>query len=158
MFHLRRFARLWGHEELEVRMLIDNADEPYFVPAGTPLHTQLRNFQLQQERIGLVVNEYGEIEGLVTLEDVLEEIVGEFTTDPAMTSTDVHPQADGTYLIDGAASIRQLNRTMAWELPTEGPRTLTVCCSSASRPFPNPERACSSPATPSRSCRAREMP
>ena len=99
-------------------------DEPYFVPAGTPLHTQLRNFQLQKERIGLVVNEYGEIEGLVTLEDVLEEIVGEFTTDPAMTSTDVHPQADGTYLIDGAASIRQLNRTMAWELPTEGPRTL----------------------------------
>ena len=124
IFHLRRFTRLWEHEELEVRMLLDNSDEAYFVPAGTPLHTQLRNFQQQQQRIGLVVNEYGDIEGLVTLEDVLEEIVGEFTTDPAMTSTDVHPQADGTYLIDGAANIRQLNRTMAWELPTEGPRTL----------------------------------
>ena len=124
IFHLRRFAKLRGHERLEVQSLIDSADEAYFVPSGTPLHTQLRNFQQQQQRIGLVVDEYGDIEGLVTLEDVLEEIVGEFTTDPAMTSTDVHPQADGTYLIDGAASVRQLNRSMAWELPTDGPRTL----------------------------------
>ena len=124
VFHLRRFVRLREHEELDAELLAAHADEPYFVPAGTPLHTQLRNFQLQRERIGLVVNEYGEIEGLITLEDVLEEIVGEFTTDPAMTSTDVHPQPDGTYLIDGAANLRQLNRAMAWELPTGGPRTL----------------------------------
>ena len=124
MFHLRRIARLWDRDELDHQLLVDNSDEAYFVPAGTPLHTQLRNFQQQQQRIGLVVNEYGDIEGLVTLEDVLEEIVGELTTDSTMTSTDVHPQPDGTYLIDGAASIRQLNRTMAWELPTEGPRTL----------------------------------
>ena len=124
VFHLKRFARLWEHEELDVKMLTDNADEIYFVPAGTPLHTQLRNFQQRQERIGLVVDEYGDVQGLVTLEDVLEEIVGDFTTDPAMTGTDVHPQADGTYLIDGAANLRQLNRTMAWELPTQGPRTL----------------------------------
>ena len=124
VFHLKRFAKLWEHEELDVKMLADNADEIYFVPAGTPLHTQLRNFQQRQERIGLVVDEYGDVQGLVTLEDVLEEIVGDFTTDPAMTGTDVHPQADGTYLIDGAANLRQLNRTMAWELPTQGPRTL----------------------------------
>ena len=124
VFHLRRFAKLWEHEELDVKMLTDNADETYFVPAGTPLHTQLRNFQQRQERIGLVVDEYGDVQGLVTLEDVLEEIVGDFTTDPAMTGSDVHPQADGTYLIDGAANLRQLNRTMAWELPTRGPRTL----------------------------------
>ena len=124
IFHLRRFAKLWEHEELDVKMLTDNADEIYFVPAGTPLHTQLRNFQQRQERIGLVVDEYGDVQGLVTLEDVLEEIVGDFTTDPAMAGSDVHPQADGTYLIDGAANLRQLNRTMAWELPTKGPRTL----------------------------------
>ena len=124
IFHLRRFAKLWEHEELDVKMLTDNADDIYFVPAGTPLHTQLRNFQQQQERVGLVVDEYGDVQGLVTLEDVLEEIIGDFTTDPAITGTDVHPQADGTYLIDGAANIRELNRTMAWELPTQGPRTL----------------------------------
>ena len=124
VFHMRRFTRLWEHDQLDVQMLMDQSEEAYFVPSGTPLHTQLRNFQQQQQRIGLVVNEYGDIEGLVTLEDVLEEIVGEFTTDPAMTSTDVHPQPDGTYLIDGAANIRQLNRAMSWELPTGGPRTL----------------------------------
>ena len=79
---------------------------------------QLLNFQRAQERIG------GEIEGLATLEDLLEEIVGQFTTDPTDYSPDVHPQPDGTFLVDGSAFVRELNRTMQWELPTEGPRTM----------------------------------
>ena len=85
---------------------------------------QLLNFQRAQERIGLIVDEYGEIEGLATLEDLLEEIVGQFTTDPTAYSSDVHPQADGTYLVDGSANIRALNRAMHWELPTAGPKTM----------------------------------
>ena len=100
------------------------ADEPYFIPAGTPLSAQLLNFQRAHERIGLVVDEYGEIEGLATMEDLLEEIVGQFTTDPTDYSPDVHPQADGTYLVDGSANVRELNRAMQWELPTDGPRTM----------------------------------
>jgi Mg2+/Co2+ transporter CorB len=124
ILHLRRVLKCVNRGELGIQDLIDNADEPYFVPAGTPLSTQLRNFQRQTERIGLIVDEYGDIQGLVTLEDLLEEIVGEFTTDPADKSTDVHPQPDGTYLVDGTANVRELNRSMGWELPTDGPRTI----------------------------------
>nr|VFJ60445.1 MAG: Mg2+ and Co2+ transporter CorB, contains DUF21, CBS pair, and CorC-HlyC domains [Candidatus Kentron sp. FM]VFJ71070.1 MAG: Mg2+ and Co2+ transporter CorB, contains DUF21, CBS pair, and CorC-HlyC domains [Candidatus Kentron sp. FM]VFK12499.1 MAG: Mg2+ and Co2+ transporter CorB, contains DUF21, CBS pair, and CorC-HlyC domains [Candidatus Kentron sp. FM] len=112
------------HNRFDGEHLIPYAREPFFVPAGTPLHTQLVNFQRHRERMGLVVDEYGDIQGLVTLEDILEEIVGEFTTDPASSIPDVHPQADGSYLVDGSASIRALNRTMRWELPVDGPKTL----------------------------------
>ena len=124
VLHLRKVLEPLEHEELTKEWLLENANEPYFVPAGTPLNTQLRNFQRQRQRIGLVVDEYGEVDGLVTLEDLLEEIVGEFTTDPADVSPDVHPQDDGTYLIDGGANVRELNRGMRWELPTDGPKTL----------------------------------
>ena len=124
VLHLRKVLEPLEHEELTKEWLLENANEPYFVPAGTPLNTQLRNFQRQRQRIGLVVDEYGEVDGLVTLEDLLEEIVGEFTTDPSDVSPDVHPQDDGTYLIDGGANVRELNRGMRWELPTDGPKTL----------------------------------
>jgi Mg2+/Co2+ transporter CorB len=124
MLHLRRVLAPLARGDLTKERLRANAADPYFVPAGTPLHTQLRNFQHQGERIGLVVDEYGDIDGLVTLEDLLEEIVGEFTTDPAALSADIHPQPDGTYLVDGSANIRELNRAMRWDLPTEGPKTL----------------------------------
>lgn len=97
---------------------------PYFVPASTPLHTQLINFQRQHRRIGLVVDEYGDIQGLVTLEDILEEIVGEFTSDPADQSPDVIAEPGGAYLVSGGASIRELNRTLHWQLPIAGPKTL----------------------------------
>ncbi|HSS66016.1 MAG TPA: transporter associated domain-containing protein, partial [Gammaproteobacteria bacterium] len=124
VLHVRRVLKHVNRGKLEASDLIHNAQEPYFVPGGTPLSTQLRNFQRQGERVGLVVDEYGDIQGLVTIEDLLEEIVGEFTTDPADQSPDVHPQPDGTYLLDGAANVRELNRSMHWELPTSGPRTI----------------------------------
>lgn len=122
--HLRNVLGLQRKGEItreEFRKLIREA---YFIPEGTQLHNQLLNFQKRRRRIGMVVDEYGDIQGLVTLDDILEEIVGEFTTDPATTSRDIHPQEDGTYLIDGSANIRELNRVMNWDLPTEGAKTL----------------------------------
>jgi Mg2+/Co2+ transporter CorB len=122
--HVRRLMHLLRQGQLSQEGLEGAAREPYFVPASTPLHTQLQNFQRSQRRVGLVVDEYGEIQGLVTLEDILEEIVGEFTSDPAAQNQDIVAQPDGTYLVDGGASVRDLNRTLHWELPTAGPRTL----------------------------------
>ncbi|MDH3314211.1 MAG: HlyC/CorC family transporter [Gammaproteobacteria bacterium] len=124
VLHLRKVLKHVNRGKINKADLVHNAQEPYFVPGGTPLSTQLRNFQRQGERVGLIVDEYGDIEGLVTIEDLLEEIVGEFTTDPADQSPDVHPQPDGTYLVDGTANLRELNRSMHWELPTNGPRTI----------------------------------
>ena len=124
LIHLRRTIRLFQQQEFskdEFRNLIRDV---YFVPEGVPLNTQLINFQKERRRIGLVVNEYGEIQGLITLEDILEEIVGEFTTDPAASSKDIHLQEDGTYLVDGSTSVRELNKLLHWTLPTEGPKTL----------------------------------
>ena len=94
------------------------------MPEGTPLSTQLVQFQRRRERIALVVDEYGDIQGIVTLEDILEEIVGEFTTDPADDDVDVVPESKDTFLVDAAANIRELNRSQDWELPTDGPKTL----------------------------------
>lgn len=124
VIRMRELLMTARYNELDVENLVACAREPYFVPAGTPLHTQLVNFQRHRERMGLVVDEYGDIQGLVTLEDILEEIVGEFTTDPAASIPDVHPQADGSYLVDGSAGIRALNRTMQWDLPIDGPKTI----------------------------------
>ena len=98
--------------------------EPYFVPTKTNLHMQLINFQRQRERLALAVDEYGDIEGLATIDDLLEEVVGEFTTDLQNYSRDVYPQGDGTFLVDGTANIRELNRAYDWTLPEDGPKTL----------------------------------
>jgi Mg2+/Co2+ transporter CorB len=97
---------------------------PYFVPEGTPLYQQLLNFQREKQRVGLVVDEYGDFLGLITLTDILEEIVGEFTTDPADTISEIHRGEDGSLLIDCSISIRELNRALRWKLPTRGPKTL----------------------------------
>lgn len=96
----------------------------YFIPEGTPLTTQLINFRKNKRRMGFVVDEYGDIQGLVTIEDILEEIVGEFTTDPSSLHQDFYQDTDGSYLIDGSTHIRILNRNLNISLPTDGPKTL----------------------------------
>ncbi|WP_069383179.1 HlyC/CorC family transporter [Halomonas caseinilytica] len=124
MLHLRNAARFLSRGEVTKAAIVQEAREPYFIPESTPLHTQLLNFQKQKRRIGIVVDEYGDVEGLVTLEDILEEIVGEFTTDVASQDQDIHPQEDGSHVIDGTANIRDINKSLGWQLPTDGPKTL----------------------------------
>jgi Mg2+/Co2+ transporter CorB len=124
ILHLRRAVRFIQQGTFTKAELLQLTREPYFVPEGTPLHTQLFNFQKQKRRIALVVDEYGDVVGIVTLEDILEEIVGEFTTDFAGNIPEIHPQGDGVYYIDGSAVLRDINRALGWNLPTVGPRTL----------------------------------
>ncbi len=98
--------------------------KPYYIPKGTTLHQQLLNFQRYKRRSGFIVDEYGDMLGLLTMADVLEQIVGEFTTDPAHNIPDVRPQPDGSYRVQGGANLRELVRTLEWELPLDGPKTL----------------------------------
>jgi Mg2+/Co2+ transporter CorB len=126
ILHMKKVARGLVHGEMsrESLLLLAREREAYFVPEGTTLDMQLRNFQRDRRRIALVVDEYGDIQGLVTLEDILEEIVGEFTSDPATLHKDIHREADGSYVVSGTINVRVLNRTLGWSLPTDGPRTL----------------------------------
>ncbi|ESP93826.1 putative Mg2+ and Co2+ transporter CorB [Pseudoalteromonas luteoviolacea 2ta16] len=124
--HSRDALRLLTKEQFDKPSLLRAVREIYFIPEGTSLNTQLLKFQQNKERIGLVVDEYGDIQGLVTLEDILEEVVGDFTTTQTPTPSDeVKVQSDGSVLVDGSANIRDLNKEMGWELPTEGPKTLS---------------------------------
>ena len=125
ILHLRRLARLVSQEDFSKADLLQLTREPYYVPEATPLHTQLFNFQREKQRFALVVDEYGDIQGIVTLEDILEEIVGEFTSDYAANMPEISPQADGSFVIDGMAVLRDINRALRWELPMEGPKTLS---------------------------------
>ncbi|MDG5898517.1 DUF21 domain-containing protein [Shewanella xiamenensis] len=123
--HLRDALRLQSKEQFSKSSLLRAVKELYFIPEGTPLNVQLANFQHNKERIGLVVDEYGDIQGLVTLEDILEEIVGDFTTSMLATpSEDITAQQDGSYLVDASITIRDLNKEMKWDFPTDGPKTL----------------------------------
>jgi Mg2+/Co2+ transporter CorB len=124
ILHMRNAAKILTEDELSKALILQATDEPYFVPENTPLQTLLFNFQQHKQRIGMVVDEYGDIQGIVTIEDILEEIVGEFTTDLANTNIDIHPQDDGSYLIDGGTHIRLINRKLGWVLPQDGPKTL----------------------------------
>lgn len=124
ILHLRGALRLIASDNPSKGMLIQETREPYFIPESTPLQTQLLNFQKEKRRIGIVVDEYGDVQGLVTLEDILEEIVGEFTTDTPQHQEDIQPQQDGSWLIDASATIREINKQLEWELPTHGPKTL----------------------------------
>ena len=125
MLHTRHVLRIIREKtEFVVRDLVEIATEPYYVPESTPLNTQLLNFQRLKKRIGLVVDEYGVLQGMVTLEDILEEIVGEFTTDMQTFNQDIHIQEDGSYIIDGTATIRDINKQLHWNLPIKGPKTL----------------------------------
>lgn len=124
ILHLRGALRLIAAENPTKGMLIQETREPYFIPESTPLQTQLLNFQKEKRRIGMVVDEYGDVQGLVTLEDILEEIVGEFTTDTLHHQDDIQLQQDGSWLIDASANIREINKQLGWELSTQGPKTL----------------------------------
>ncbi len=126
ILHLRKALPVIERDAGNIEALRATLRDPYFIPEGTPLHTQLVNFQKSKRRIGLVIDEYGDIRGLVTLEDILEEIVGEFTTDPATAISDIStdPSDADAWLIDGGIYIRDLNRVMEWQLPTNGPKTL----------------------------------
>ena len=124
ILHLRRMARLLYAEDFNKADLMQLTREPYYVPEATPLNTQLLNFQKEKQRLALVVDEYGDLQGIVTLEDILEEIVGEFTSDFASNMPEISPQEDGAFLIDGLAVLRDINRALDWQLPTHGPKTL----------------------------------
>lgn len=124
ILHMRNLAQLIQRGEVTKEAIVQVAREPYFVPESTPLQTQLLNFQKQSRRIGIVVDEYGDVLGIVTLEDILEEIVGELSAEHNDLIEDIHPQDDGSFFIDGGAYIRDINRALHWDLPTDGPKTL----------------------------------
>ncbi len=123
--HIRSTMHALTHGNLSKETLRQIAKEPYYIPEGTPLNRQLLNFQREKQHLGLIVDEYGDLLGLVTLADLLEEIVGQFTTDPADNIMDVQPQDDGSYLVAGSANVRELIEVFHWDLPTDGPRTMS---------------------------------
>ena len=121
---IRHALNLLHRDELTLDSLRKLARAPFFVLSGTPLFTQLQNFQESQDRLGLIVDEYGELQGLVTLEDILEEIIGEFTTNSPMRAGGYTKQDDGSYLIEGSTPLRELNRKLGFQFPLDGPKTL----------------------------------
>jgi len=123
--HMRDALKLLSKNQFTKATLLRAVREIYFIPERTTLNVQLLKFQHAKERLGLVVDEYGDIQGLVTLEDILEEIVGDFTTTMTPAPSDeVNIQPDGSYLVDGTATIRDINKEMSWRFPTDGPKTL----------------------------------
>jgi len=124
ILHLRRLLAEGLAGDIDHQTLRETMSEPYFIPATTPIYTQLQFFRDNKQRLGLVVDEYGEIEGLVTLEDIVEELVGKFTTSQSDVSRPIRWDENGTVLIDGAATLRDLNRMLNLDLPLDGPRTL----------------------------------
>ncbi|MBV6287170.1 transporter associated domain-containing protein [Pseudomonas aegrilactucae] len=136
ILNTRQISHLLPKAELTLASLLAACYEPYFVPESTPLQLQLLNFHKQQRRLGVVVDEYGEVQGIVTLEDILEEIVGEFEDEHSLDNPHIHPQADGRYVIEGNASIRELNRSLGWHLPSDGPKTLNGLVTEALESIP----------------------
>ena len=136
VLNTRQIGHLLPDASLTLEALLAASREPYFVPESTPLQLQLLNFHKQQRRLGMVVDEYGEVLGIVTLEDILEEIVGEFESQQSLNNPHIHPQADGRLVIDGAASIRELNKSLGWHLPSDGPKTLNGLVTEALETIP----------------------
>ena len=127
ILNLRKAVRFTKGDDKSItkQAIIDQLSEPYFVPESTPLPTQLLNFQKEKRRVALVVDEYGDILGLATLVDLLEEIVGDFATDASEDDdNEIEERADGWYCIDASMSVREINRDTGWRLPTDGPKTL----------------------------------
>ena len=121
---LNKKAEFLGNKDQTIQNLKNELREPLFVPENTPLYKQLANFQSSGRRVGLIVDEYGDIEGIITLRSILEIIVGEITTE-TIEKMDIMPQADGSFLVEGGMMVREVNRRLEWELPTEGPKTLS---------------------------------
>ena len=125
MLHLRDVLHALAQGQLNKEILLSLAQENYFVPETTSLNKQLLNFQRNQSRTALVVDEYGELQGLITLEDILEEVIGNFTTDISETTEiDISEQSDGSYIVDGSVTIREINRKLKWKLPSKTTKTL----------------------------------
>lgn len=125
MIHLRSVLNLALEERLDMEALLSISEAPYYIPEATTLNVQILNFQKMKRRSCFVVDEYGDLQGLVTMEDILEEVVGEFTTDIAALSKDIIPQNDGAVIVDASITLRNLNRLLNWHLPLIGPRTLS---------------------------------
>ena len=121
---VNRKADFFSGVTVNLENLINELEEPIFIPENTSLNKQLANFQSVDTRVGLIVDEYGDIEGLITLRDILEVIVGEITTS-AKEKMDIMPQTDGSYLIEGNVMLREINSRINWDLPTDGPKTLS---------------------------------
>ncbi|MCB1863014.1 MAG: HlyC/CorC family transporter [Chromatiaceae bacterium] len=138
MLHLRNVMRPLAHGNLNKQQIRNLCDPPYFIPEGTSLNTQLINFQRNRRRVGVVVDEYGDLLGLITLSDLLEEIVGEFTTDPSDSAPDIQPQDDGSYLIAGNANVKELVHSLHWNLPLDGPRTINGLITEYLEAIPEP--------------------
>ncbi len=124
IFHIRKANHLARAEKVTHAAIKRFAEEPYFIPESTMLTTQLLNFKQTRNRFAVVVDEYGDVKGLVTLEDILEEIVGDFTTNTADEADEILARGDSSYLIDGVATIREINKATGWSLSTDGPKTL----------------------------------
>jgi Mg2+/Co2+ transporter CorB len=126
ILHTRNASRFLTNPDFNKNDILQECRDPYFIPETTPLHTQLFNFQKHQRRIALVVDEYGDVQGICTLEDILEEIVGEFTTDTAaIDNPDFKRLNDGSTVIDGTAYIRDINKALEWNFNTDGPKTFS---------------------------------
>lgn len=125
ILHMRNAAKILAQTEFNKAELLQVTREPYFIPETAQLHNQLFNFQTEQRRIAIVVDEYGNVQGIATLEDILEEIVGDFTSDASNTSQDITPQDDDSFIIDGTITIRELNKALDFDLPTIGPKTFS---------------------------------
>lgn len=138
ILHLRDALYLLAKNKLNRESLNQIIRPVYFVPEGTPLSTQLLNFRKEKIRLALIVDEYGDVQGLIAMEDILEEIVGEYTTDIAEENSNIIPQADGSFLVDGSAYIREINREMNWELPVDGPKTLSGLITEYLETIPEP--------------------
>ena len=124
IIHIRKVMNQLRNGELDMEALQEVVTEPYFIPSGTPLYTQMQQFQENRQRIALVVDEYGELKGLITLEDILEEVIGDFTTQSPLRTGTYRQESNGSWLVDGSSSLRDLNKKLSLSLPLDGPRTL----------------------------------
>ena len=136
ILHMRNLSRVLSGDSLCRDALKREMEAPYFVPESTPLHTQMLHFQQKKARLGIVVDEYGDVMGLVTLEDILEEIVGEFTSNLAEESEELRSIKDGSLICSGTISIREVNKQKGWSLPTDGPKTVSGLALEALEAFP----------------------